>query len=245
MRALPWMFAALLLASCVTGPDGELGSATEDVTADASCATIPAEGRIVDDSDACFTAGGPPAYMRAVSDAGYGDTLYWTHTTDDAAVANFGSWALDFDAAGSYQVEVYTAAAYAQSKQANYLVTSGEMTQEITIDQTAADGWQSLGNYPFVAGGHQSVVLGDNTGEPTKDNIQLVFDAVRVTPAAQGSGSGSDAGSGDAGSGDTGSGGDGTAMPSGHGGCAAGGDSAGLGAILLALAMLRRRRRTV
>jgi MYXO-CTERM domain-containing protein len=254
MRALSWTIAALLLASCITGPDGDLGREGGDVTAggtqelapapggadaDTPCATIPADGRIVDDSEACFTAGGPPAYMRSATDAGYDDTLYWTHTTDEAAVANFGDWALDFDAAGTYQVEVYTTAAYAQSKQAHYLVTSGEMTEEITIDQTAVDGWQSLGNFPFVAGGHQGLELGDNTGEPSDGDIQLVFDAVRVTPVSQGSGS-DDAGSG---SGDMGSGGDGTTMTPGHGGCAAGGDSAGLGLIVLALGFVRRRRK--
>jgi hypothetical protein len=49
------------------------------------------------------------------------------------------------------------------------------------IDQTAADGWQVLGEIDFAAGGEQWVHLGDNTGEATAAAAQLVFDAVRLT----------------------------------------------------------------
>ena len=67
-------------------------------------------------------------------------------------------------------------------------------TPASTIDQSASDGWQSLGEFQFADGGHQWVHLADNTGEPVAGNVQIVFDAVRVT-RLDGSGPGSDQGS--------------------------------------------------
>lgn len=158
------------------------------------CASLPAGGGgTIDDSDPCFVSGGPSVGMRHVTDAGEGGGLVWTHTTDLATEQNFGQWNLGFDAAGRYHVEVYTAAAYAQSKQADYVVHTGGGDTSVTLDQTAIDGWQALGDFDFAAGSDQFIHLADNTGEPEAGNTQLVFDAVRLTPLDY-SGSGSDPG---------------------------------------------------
>jgi len=189
---------------------------------DAPCGTIAAGGGIVDDGDACFTPGGPSQYMRHVTDAG-DNGLYWTHTTTAADEANYGQWNLSFAAAGTYHVEVYTAASYATSHAAAYLVQANGAQQSITIDQTAADGWQPLGDIAFAAGGEQWINLGDNTGESTQE--QLVFDAIRFTPLDTGAGSGSD-------------------MTPKHesSGCATTNPSSGW-LVLAALGLVRRRRR--
>jgi lysozyme len=155
----------------------------------APCGIIAASGGTIDDSDPCFTPGGPSAFMRHATDAGNDGDLYWTHTTDAATEANYGLWTLDFAAAGTYLVETYTAAAYATSKQATYVIEASGTQETVTIDQTAVDGWQSLGDIAFAAGGSQSINLGDNTGETAQQ--QLVFDAVRFTPLDR-AGSGSD-----------------------------------------------------
>jgi lysozyme len=224
------------------GPPGVCGDGTCNASEDkvscpedcGPCGTIAASGGTIDNGDACYAAGGPAAYIRHATDAGYGGSLDWTHTTSAATEANFADWTFYFAQAGMYKIEVYTAAAYAQSKKAKYVITSaGKMTQDVTIDQTAADGWQTLGTFNFDAGGHQGVHIGDNTGEPEANNVQLVFDAVQITPAGdEGIGSGSGSGSGS-----------GTGDAKMAGGCSTGGgSSAGL---LLALAVLgiRRRRR--
>jgi MYXO-CTERM domain-containing protein len=199
---------------------------------DAPCGTIGADGGVVDDGDACFTPGGPSQYMRHVTDAG-DSGLYWTHTTTAASEANYGQWNLDFAAAGTYHVEVYTAAAYATSHAADYLVQANGAQQSITIDQTAADGWQPLGDIAFAAGGEQWINLGDNTGEPTQQ--QVVFDAIRFTPLDGGSGSGTGSGSGSGTGSDAGAGHESS-------GCAAANPSGG-GVMLLALGLVLRRRR--
>jgi hypothetical protein len=147
------------------------------------CGTVdPTNGIIIDNGDACFQQGGPSAYLRSVTTAGYQDNLVWTHTTDDATESNYATWNLYFAAAGTYKVEAYTDTAYAQSKQAKYVIT-GATSQTATLDQTAADGWQTIGDFTFDQGGSQSIHLGDNTGEPNSAMTQLVFDAIRLTPA--------------------------------------------------------------
>jgi len=150
-------------------------------TAPPACGTISADGGIVDDGDACFKDGGPPTYLRNVPDAGYGGSLVWTHATDSANEANFATWNLTFDEAGTYKVEVYTDHNWATATMATYEVTANGAMTAVELDQSAADGWQSLGDFEFAAGSAQSIHLGDNTGEPSADNAQLVFDAVRIT----------------------------------------------------------------
>jgi uncharacterized protein (TIGR03382 family) len=204
------------------------------------CGTIdPQNGFIIDNGDACFQDGGPSAYLRDVTDSGYQNNLVLTHTTDDATESNYATWNLYFAAAGSYTVEAYTAATYAQSKQANYIVTGASMGSA-ALDQSAADGWQTIGVFEFAQGGHQSIHLGDNTGEPSSGNTQLVFDGIRITPVgsasvgSSGSGNGDGSSDGSSGSADDGPNGD-------HGGCNTTGSS---GAFLaLALVGLARRRR--
>jgi GH25 family lysozyme M1 (1,4-beta-N-acetylmuramidase) len=208
----------------------------------AACGPVGARGGIIDDGDPCFAEGGPLAYMREVSGAGDENDLVWTHATDEATEANFADWTIQVAESGTYRVEAYTAAPWAMSKQADYQVTAaGSAMTSVTIDQSSYDGWQSLGEFTFTAGSAsgQGVHLGDNTGELPADNVQLVFDAIRLTRL--------DATS-------TGSDDPDEQIPGGPekqatGGCAASGNGStvfalgALGALVLARRRSRRRRR--
>jgi lysozyme len=216
---------AALLGPAGTCGDGtcDAGETTLACSEDCGpCGTIGYAGAVIDDGDACFEEGGPDSGMRHVTDAGKDGDLVWTHTTDDTAEANFGQWHFHFAEAGNYQVEVYTSATYAKSKRATYAVQAGATTTEVVIDQSAVDGWQTLGTFGFDAGGAQWVRVADNTGEPLTDKVQLAFDAVRITRM--------DAPPDDE-------------MPplTDEGGCHAGGGSLGL-ALVAMLGGLRRRR---
>jgi len=204
--------------------DGACGSGETDVTCPGDCFMPPSgpigpEGGVIDDGDPSFEVGGS---LNRETTAGNAGDMMWAPTTASKSETNFGVWHLDFQEAGRYRVEVYTDSAFAQSKHAKYIVRpgSGKSVGRI-IDQTAVNGWQSLGEYNFAAGGDQSIHAGDNTGE--KD-MQLAFDAVRLTRVPD--------------AGDPGDDGD-----SPHGNCSAAGG--GTSAIwLLALAgVLRKRRR--
>lgn len=207
------------------------------------CGVIGEDGGIVDDGDACFTAGGPQAFIRVATDAGQGGDLRWTNTTASAQEANFGNWELFLAAEGRYTVEVYTDAMYARSTRASYDVTHDGVTETVVVDQQAADGWQSLGEFDFAAGGGQRVHVGDNTGEVGAEAIAMVLDAVRLTPVNGGGGGDDDAPAdgGDGASDDS----DADEHDDVSAGCAAGGGDAGAPvALLLGVgAVLGRRRR--
>ncbi len=147
------------------------------------CQVIDAteSGRIVDDKSACFTAGGNPMYIR-VENAGFGSSLRWTHATSSMSPANYGRWSLYFATGGRYLVEAYTPSPFNGSKQAVYQVRHGDATTPVTVDQSAVDGWNALGEFEFAAGGHQEIRLDDNTGEANASNTKIVFDALRFTP---------------------------------------------------------------
>jgi uncharacterized protein (TIGR03382 family) len=151
----------------------------------------------------------------------------WTHATDDTAEANYAHWTLHFAEAGTYRVEVYTAAPYAQSHQARYQIRHDGAVDEVVVDQAASDGWQALGDLTFAGGADQWVHLGDDTGEPLADSVQLVFDAVRLTRL-----DGPDVGDDD----------DDSAAGDASGGCNAGGGASGIAPVLGLLLMTRLRR---
>jgi MYXO-CTERM domain-containing protein len=233
------------------GPPGTCGDHTCGANEDkiscpedcGPCGTIDAAGGVIDNGDACYATGGPQTYIRHVTTAGMGNNLDWTMADEDPTEADYVDWTFFFAEAGKYKVEVYTPAPYAESTQADYIVTASGQNQKVVIDQSAVDGWQSLGEFDFAAGGHQGVHLGDNTGELVSLSHKLVFDAVQITPVDDGSGSGSGSGSGD-GSGDGSANDPGTGSKSVAGGCStSGGGGAGLLLAVAAVGVRRRRSR--
>lgn len=148
------------------------------------CEPLPPEGGILDDRSPCFVKGGSPTYWHYESD-GWDGNLIWTMATSDASPDNWGRWNILLSAAGTYTIEAYTDAGFAQSRQARYEIQHGGASDSALVDQTAVDGWNLLGAYDFSAGGEEFVRLNDNTGEPVSSNIQLVFDAIRLTPGTE------------------------------------------------------------
>jgi len=179
------------------------------------CSALPADG-VIDQRSACYVAAGDPRYWRPEG-TGYADSSEWTNSTANAAAKNYAQWLLVVFA-GRYQIEVYATGGGATA--AAYRIAHAGATDMVTIDQTATDGWVTLGEYDLAGAGDEHVELGDNTGTAMQ---KLVFDAVRVTSL------------------DGPPGGDGS-----DGGCAAGGGGGGCGGVTLALAALviRRRRRS-
>ena len=187
------------------------------------CDPVGPNGRVIDENDGCYIRGGDPQYWRRV-DNGHDGGQDWTYTIAGSGNSNYGIWRLDFDQAGTYRVEVYLDGITGESRQAPYEVAHNDQINVVSIDQSAGGGWVVLGDFEFAAGGRQHVLLGDNTGEANANEVQLAFDAVRVTPA------------------------DGATVEIGDGGCGcrAGGQpktNLALYALLALLALGRRRRR--
>lgn len=187
------------------------------------CEPVPADGRVIDETDLCFVAGGEARYWRRAA-TGHMGGLDWTKTTARATAANVGTWRIDIATAGRYAVEVFLdGGVVGQSRKARYQVRHGGEVTEIVVDQRRGKGFYKLGVFDFAAGGDQSVVLGDNTGEGGDGSMQLAYDAIRVRPL----GKGDELGGGD------------SAL-----GCASGGPAAGgLGLSFVAVLLARRRRR--
>jgi GH25 family lysozyme M1 (1,4-beta-N-acetylmuramidase) len=148
------------------------------------CQGIPAEGRVVDDDDACFTAGGPMQYLRAVDGEGFGGSLIWTGATAQSARDNFAQWTLKLAAAGRYKISVFTDSSVATSQLARYRIEHGGVVDTRQVDQRAMDGWRDLGVFDFAAG-TVNVVLNDNTGEASSAQKKLVFDALKIVPSTE------------------------------------------------------------
>jgi hypothetical protein len=163
--------------------DGVCGAGETATTCPADCspcATVPAGGRTLEETDPCFARGGTPGYWHTEA-AGSGGALLWTYATSAATPDNVGTWTLNLAAAGSFEVAVHTPAPWSTSRRATYQVTHGGTTDRVTLDQAAVNGWQSLGRFAFPAG-ESRVRLEDNTGEPYSSRLQLVFDALRLSP---------------------------------------------------------------
>lgn len=144
------------------------------------CGFVGAEGGVIDNGDACYGLYGEPQWWNE-EPMGEGGSLVWTHTIDSPAHNNYARWDLHFDEAGVYGIEAHIVQPFGQSTQARYVVSHASGEASVMIDQSAHDGWVSIGEFTFDADEPYAVVLGDSTGEPNADEVSLVFDAVRLT----------------------------------------------------------------
>ncbi len=159
------------------------------------CTAVPDDG-VIDERSTCYLAAGDPRYWRHET-TGYGGTLDWTLTTDNAAPANFAEWIIK--GSGRYHLEVnLDGGTFGQSKSASYIVHHGGIDDVVVIDQSKSTGWTALGDFAFTGSGDEHVLLGDDTGEAGSTNTKLMFDALHATAL---DGGGSDAGTGSGGKG--------------------------------------------
>lgn len=144
------------------------------------CGVIAAGGGTIDNGDACYRLYGDAAYWRE-EPVGEGGTSVWTYATNYDMPYNYAIWQLHFLEAGRYDVEVHVTQPFGQSKTASYQVRHAGGDTPVPIDQSASDGWVSLGEFQFDAAADHTVRLDDNTGELPDANVQLVYDAIRLT----------------------------------------------------------------
>lgn len=150
---------------------GELGEAFWR-TAD-RCQALP-PGGVIDQRSECYLAGGDPRLWHREA-AGYGDSREWTATTGAGAPASFARWILHVGRAGRYRIEAFVDGGAAV---ATYQVVHGGGSDAIAVDQAAASGFVSLGDFELTGESDEHVELASAAGAPGQ---KLVFDAVRVT----------------------------------------------------------------
>ncbi len=138
---------------------------------------------IIEESSTCFSHTGDDQYVRREAGKGHGDSLLWTESTENEAHTN-GNWSMNFKRAGTYRVEVFIEGDFAQEDRARYRLTHKGKETNLRVDQVRAKGWVDLGLFEFEEGHKdQGLKLTDLSGD--RGNT-IVFDAVRVTPAAEG-----------------------------------------------------------
>ena len=171
-----------LLLQDEMGPDF-WASSSEDL-----CGPIPADGATVEEDDDCYRAAGPSQFWRDES-TGHGGALQWTKATDNDTPSNVGTWSLHFAEAGNYELLVFSdGGIFGQSKQAGYQVQHADGMDTVVVDQSATEGWISLGRFAFDAAEIYEVKLADNTGEPWAEEpggVKVMYDALRVSPESE------------------------------------------------------------
>lgn len=195
------------------GPPGQPG-----------CGAVGADGAVLDDGGDCLTMFGATASWRAVSGAGEGGGLLWTHAWQSGAPGNWARWYVEVAEPGRYEVEVNVPAGYGVHRATRYEVVHGRETTTVELDQASGAGWRSLGAFDFAAGFGQHVSVFDNSVGPVAADQKIAVDAIRLTRGS-GGGAGDPLGEG----GDLG------------GGCATGEGVGWSGLALVALALVRRR----
>lgn len=172
-------------ASDFDGPCGGGGSggsnAPSTAVAPTDCGTL-ADGGTIEEDGNCVTLGGPDQYLRSVdTEFGSDGSLVWTGATASANASNFGIWWVKVPAPGVYRLEAHINRTYGTSQQAKYSVRHNGRTDIVTLNQTTAGGFRSLGEFQFSGVAGERVRLDDNTGERSALGRKLVIDGLRVT----------------------------------------------------------------
>jgi MYXO-CTERM domain-containing protein len=145
------------------------------------CAAIPIEGAVIDETDTCFRAFGPNEFWRYVDDAGHDDSLLWTNAFESDDPSNWARWNLVFEEDGSYGVEVYVDPAWGVHKDTRYLVHHAGGEELVAVDQSAQQGWVSLGEFEFDNEREAWVDVFDDMPGSVAADQHIVVDAVRLT----------------------------------------------------------------
>ncbi|MGB0591989.1 MAG: peptidoglycan DD-metalloendopeptidase family protein [Myxococcota bacterium] len=152
------------------------------------CSVVPSEGGDLDDSGPCFSRWGSADYWRSVSGAGEGGGFIWTNGWESDTPGNWARWHLFLESGGKYAVQVSVVSPYNASTSVPYTIRHQGGEDTVVLDQSAGEGWRSLGVFDFAAGGDQHISVFDNTGETAADR-HITVDAVRLIPSGS-SGSG-------------------------------------------------------
>ena len=156
------------------------------------CSESPAAGRIIDETEACFVGGGDPKWLRSLDGAGYQSHLIWSNTksTVGSEATSTGTYNLNFKEAGSYEVLVYipfdkSAVSAASGKNicsgVQYEVKHAGSVSQLTVNQSSASGWYSLGAFDFAAGGDQYLMVKDSIAAADYKSQTFIMDAIQCS----------------------------------------------------------------
>ena len=148
------------------------------------CATIPAEGGVID-SEECIWLRGPANYWQH-ENTGHDGALAWTRAVQSGKHQSSAEWEIKPEQDGNYEVQVFVEPEFATHRNARYYLSHGRTTDSFEADLTsgvsAANPWLSLGTFAFSAGGGQKLILFDNSDVAVNGEARVVVDAIRLIP---------------------------------------------------------------
>ncbi len=145
------------------------------------CEPLPPAGGVIEEASACYSEAGGASGWRIVPDAGHGG-LRWTYAWDGDQPDNYAVWTVALTEAGRYAVEIYgDDSGYFDATQARYTVRHAGQETKLIVDQSTLDGFEAIAELEFAGDGDEWVRLDDNSGEPLDAQIQIGFDAIRLT----------------------------------------------------------------
>ena len=145
--------------------------------------TIASEGSTLNEEGGCLSLSGQSRYWRSVSDENAFDNHYfWTGAIVRDEAVNAATFLLNFQSAGRYEVQAFIPPDAQSSENALYLLEHREGEAALRIDQRAQNGFVSLGVFEFNESETYSLVIGDNTGEPSSSSKRVLVDSIKVVP---------------------------------------------------------------
>jgi hypothetical protein len=124
------------------------------------CEALPREGGVIRETSPCFHREGKTGW-RTATDAAHAGSLIFTTAKEGTTPVSWAMWRVLLASAGRYEVSVFVDPAYARFDAARYKVFSDGEIHPLRVDQSAADGWTSLGVYDFGGGTSQYVRVSD------------------------------------------------------------------------------------
>ena len=144
------------------------------------CAALPPVGGIIEETGPCFEMFGPSQYWRSVGDAGHGNHLLWTNAFQNDSPNNWAHWRLPLQESGDYQIRIYLDPAHAQFFSTRYELKRADATRVLTVDQSVANGWYSLGTFSFDANEENTLVVFDHAAVPVGTERRIAVDSIQL-----------------------------------------------------------------
>jgi hypothetical protein len=145
------------------------------------CDPMPAEGKLIEETDACFLALGPVEFWREETGTGHGGTLIWTNAFETDEPSNWARWNFEASVSDAYRVEVFVEPGLGVHQETRYSVHHADGDTEVVVDQSAQNGWVELGEFELEAGDRSHVEVSDASPDPVAEDQRIVVDALRVT----------------------------------------------------------------
>lgn len=150
------------------------------------CEPLPPEGGVIRETSPCFHRDGPKRGWHTAAGAGQDGSLLFIKAKEGTRPKQSAIWRVRVAQPGRYEISAYVDPALARFDATRYKVFARGEIHPMRRDQTAADGWMSLGDFDLGGGTAQYVKVSDTSPHPVQGGRRrIVVDAIRVRPVPE------------------------------------------------------------